>query len=110
MRLLDGRATGAWNFGPDTASFVTVGAVADHVATLLGQPTGYNLATGDQPDEAGLLALDSRKAQLRLGWTNRLPFAQALEWTVDWYRDAAHSGAREATQEQLRLFQDLGRD
>jgi CDP-glucose 4,6-dehydratase len=36
--------------------------------------------------EAGLLAVDATKAHARLGWHPRLPLAQALAWTVEWYR------------------------
>lgn len=79
--LLDGRGQGAWNFGPDTDSFVTVGQVANCVAELLGRQPGFELAQR-QPAEAGLLALDSRKAELELGWKNRLGYREALEWTV----------------------------
>ena len=75
--LLDGRGLGEWNFGPDFDSFVSVGQVADLVATSFGAPTGYALAAA-QPHEAGLLALDSRKAQVDLGWRNRLGFERAL--------------------------------
>ena len=81
--LLDGRGQGAWNFGPDIDSFVTVGEVADFVAELLGRGPGYGIA-GSQPEEAGLLALDAWKAKVQLGWRNRLSLRQALEWTVEW--------------------------
>ena len=81
--LLQGRGLGEWNFGPEVDSFVSVGEVADLVATSFGAPTGYSLAER-QPHEAGLLALDSRKAQVELGWRNLLSFEPALEWTLEW--------------------------
>jgi CDP-glucose 4,6-dehydratase len=89
--LLDGRGQGEWNFGPDFDSFVPVGQVADLVAKLLGVPAGYEV-TSNQPSEAGLLALDARKAQVELGWTSRLDFTEAVAWTVEW----ANHGSSEA--------------
>lgn len=105
--LLDGRGLGEWNFGPEFDSFVSVGEVADLVATAFGAPTGYALAHS-QPHEAGLLALDSRKAQVELGWRNRIGFERALEWTVQWEREvAAGRPAADVAGEQLARFHDL---
>jgi CDP-glucose 4,6-dehydratase len=105
--LLDGRGQGEWNFGPGLDSFVTVGQVADLVATDFGAPTGYTLAD-HQPHEAGLLALDSRKARIELGWRNHLGFHNALAWTIAWERDtAAGHPAATVTRAQLRDFEAL---
>ena len=83
---------------------MTVGQVADLVATSFGAPIGFAL-DDQQPHEAGLLALDSRKAQVDLGWRNRLGFERALEWTVQWERAiAAGSDARSAALEQIQRF------
>ena len=102
--LLDGRGQGAWNFGPDIDSFVTVGQVAHLVAELLGGEPGYDLSTG-QPDEAGLLALDSRKAQVELGWRNRIHFREAVQWTVG-FDGGSPSDSRDRAVAQLSLFSE----
>lgn len=102
--LRDGRAQGAWNFGPEVDSFQTVGQVNQKVAQLYGREAQYSLAE-DQPDEAGLLVLDSRKAQVELGWRNRLGFDRAVEWTVDWHQAvAAGADPCEVTREQIDEF------
>ncbi len=107
--LLEGRGLGEWNFGPEFDSFVSVGQVADLVATSFGAPTGFSLAER-QPHEAGLLALDSRKAQVELGWRNRLGFERALEWTAG--VGAGHRSPDGPTSGQrwtrLRRFAALG--
>ena len=106
--LLEGREFGEWNFGPEFDSFVSVGQVADLVATSFGAPTGFSLAER-QPHEAGLLALDSRKAQAELGWRNKLGFERALEWTIEWEKAiAADVDPRRASLEQVRRFAAIG--
>jgi CDP-glucose 4,6-dehydratase len=103
--LLDGRGLGEWNFGPDLGSFVPVGQVADLVAKLLGVPAGYEV-TSNQPSEAGLLALDARKAQVELGWVSRLDFVEAVTWTVEWAnQDPTHAAT--LAGEQISRFEAL---
>ncbi len=104
--LLGGRGLGAWNFGPEYDSFVTVGQVADVVAASFGVDAGFSLIE-DQPHEAGLLALDSRKAQVELGWRNRLDFARAIEWTLAWERGVRSADAGLITRRQLSEFEAL---
>jgi len=55
--------------------------------------------------EAGLLALDARKAELALGWHDRLDFEATMAWTVAWAR-RAHDGedARTLCTEQIGAF------
>jgi CDP-glucose 4,6-dehydratase len=102
--LLDGRGRGAWNFGPEFDSFVSVGAVAQVVAASFNAQSGFTLAES-QPHEAGLLALDSRKAQVELGWRNRLGFERAIAWTVAWEQAVAcGADAREVTLDQVHRF------
>ena len=90
--LLKGNGQGEWNFGPETSSFVNVGAVATYVKEIIGESAPNWTTTGErQPHEANLLALDARKAELELDWHNRLSFMESLKWTVDW-QVAVNSG------------------
>lgn len=103
--LLDGRGSGEWNFGPGPESFVSVGEVADQAAALWGPEASWFPTPGDHPHEAELLALDATKARTILGWHDRLPFSDALSWTVDWAARAAKGeDARELCESQLRAF------
>lgn len=107
--LLAGRLAGeAFNFGPDTSSFVQVGTVAREVADLWGPGCEVELDPGPHAHEAGLLALDARKAELELGWRNRLGFHETLAWTVEWEKAVrAGADARVVTSEQIERFGDL---
>jgi CDP-glucose 4,6-dehydratase len=103
--LLAGNGGGEWNFGPGPESFVSVRVIADRAAALWGDGATWTNESGLHPHEAGLLALDSSKAEALLGWKNKLSFAESLEWTIDW-RKAVESGmpAQEITTQQIATF------
>jgi CDP-glucose 4,6-dehydratase len=108
--LLQGREAGeAFNFGPGSGSGVEVGQVARTVARLWGTSAGVVVDPAPAMHEAGLLALDARKAQLRLGWSDRLDFETTMSWTVDWAKRAlAGEDPRSLCSEQLAGFANLG--
>ena len=107
--LLGGESSGeAFNFGPDTGSFVAVGAVASAVASLWGPDSVVELDEGTHVHEATLLSLDSRKAELAFGWQNRMQFRDALQWTVAWEKQVrAGEDARMVTIAQISEFERL---
>ena len=111
--LASGHSEGEWNFGPGVAGFVRVDTVADELVTQWSGGAAWEQApdSATQPHEAGLLALDATKAQIRLGWRNRLDFEDAISWTVEWHK-RIHAGesAREVTTEQISRFHDGGRN
>jgi len=97
------KAGAAWNFGPDPASEVTVGEVADRVCAHWGgaiRPVFEDSITRGK--EASLLTLDSTKARRELDWRPRWGLDKALAETVRWYR-AWQSGAdmRQTTLGQI---------
>ena len=104
--LLAGSGLGEWNFGPGRDSFVEVGDVASLSAQLWGHGAQWQPQPGEHPHEAGLLALDAGKAQRDLGWRDRLPFWDAVAWTVDWYRRIENGADPLAvTTEQIAMFE-----
>jgi len=108
--LLRGGSSGeAFNFGPDTDSFVRVGAVATAVASLWGGDSLVEVDAGPQVHEAATLSLDSRKAELELGWRSRLAFNEALSWTVAWEKQVrAGADPRAVSLAQISDFIRLG--
>jgi CDP-glucose 4,6-dehydratase len=107
--LLGGKSSGeAFNFGPDTRSFVSVGAVAGAVGSLWGADSVVEVDEGLHVHEATLLSLDSRKAELQLGWRNKMAFHDALAWTVAWEKQVrAGEDARTVSVAQIREFTRL---
>jgi CDP-glucose 4,6-dehydratase len=88
-RLLgtDGPAWGeAWNFGPTDASVTTVEALARKLVSAWGRGVIEVDGSGGHPHEAGILQLDSAKAQARLGWRGAWDLDTAVMRTVEWYR------------------------
>ncbi|WP_170457535.1 CDP-glucose 4,6-dehydratase [Ruegeria arenilitoris] len=110
--LSDGqRFAGAWNFGPNVSGTVNVRDLADMMwrAWGAGAP-GFRFPdeSATAPHEAGILRLDSTKAQTRLGWRPRLELSQAVELTTDWYKaHATGDDMGKVTQSQIAAYQDL---
>ena len=107
--LLGGESSGeAFNFGPDTGSFVSVGAVATAVASLWGTDSVVDVDTGVHAHEATILSLESRKSELALGWRNRMRFHDALAWTVSWEKQVlGGEDARAVSIAQINAFMRL---
>jgi CDP-glucose 4,6-dehydratase len=99
---------GSWNFGPNPDAVQSVSAVADAVCKGWGSDASWVREELPQPHEARTLTLDSSKARIRLGWNPRLAYADAIRWTVAWYKAfAAGDDVAEETRKQLRRYQEL---
>jgi len=84
--LFEGREkyADAWNFGPDSDNVATVETIVGQLAELWPGPVSWSVDSQVQPHEAGLLALDSHKAQTELGWKPRWSLPATLERTLAW--------------------------
>jgi CDP-glucose 4,6-dehydratase len=106
--LLDTHSAGdAWNFGPDPGSFRTVAQAATVAAESWGAGASWEVVADNGPHEASMLTLDSTKARDQLGWSDRLSFEEAIEWTIRWSKEVeAGRDPWEVTQEQIAAFAD----
>jgi CDP-glucose 4,6-dehydratase len=79
---------GGWNFGPSDSDAQPVSHLVAEMSRLWGPGAAWQTA-GDQSavHEAHLLRLDSSKARTALHWAPRWTLDQALEKTVEWYRE-----------------------
>lgn len=94
QRLLQGEASfaEAWNFGPAVGAELTVEDVARQAAAHWPK-VAFDLASDEgSMRETDFLRLDSAKALARLGWTPRWDASQAIERSVEWYRDYYENG------------------
>ncbi len=104
---------GPWNFGPDVSGTVTVRDLAGLVQTAWGlegpqfQFADVQSAKGGL-HEAGILRLDSTKAQTGLGWRPQLSLPQAVDLTSKWYKSHLDGQDMTAlTKAQINHYGDL---
>jgi len=76
-----------WNFGPSLVDVVSVGDLAERLTALWGEGSVELVGNTDAPHENTFLSLNSEKAKRELGWTPLLNLSQALDLTVEWYRE-----------------------
>jgi len=63
--------------------------LADTILAALGKPADLKSYVPDRPGHDTRYLLDHRKIAAELGWEPRIPFAEGLRRTVDWYRENA---------------------
>ncbi len=95
----------AWNFGPREADARTVRWIVERLQELWGGSFAWELDGSENPPEAGHLALDSGKAERRLGWRAEWDLGEALERIVEWH-EAQRRGEdmRKVSLEQIERF------
>lgn len=100
---------GAWNFGPKLEDAVPVRAIVEQAQRLWPQVTAEFADVVAGPHEASMLRLDCSKAKKGLGWTPLLDLNQALELTIEWYREVQQAPASSAAivERQISAYQQL---
>ena len=95
------------NFGPSEHDVRSVGEVVAGVTTRWGPNASWRVESADSLHEASLLTLDSTLARRRLGWKPGWCLEQALDYTVEWYRQF-YTGARmkQITFDQINIYEN----
>jgi CDP-glucose 4,6-dehydratase len=98
-------AAQAWNFGPREADARPVRWIVERLEALWQGAFAWEPDGGENPPEAGYLALDSGKAERELGWRAEWDLGQALERIVAWH-EAERRGEdmREVSLAQIEQF------
>ena len=80
--------SGAWNFGPDYRSIITVEELVSSLIRYWGNGQYKDLSKrlADEPHEAKSLVLDISKATNLLNWRPTLTVNEAIEYAVNWYK------------------------
>jgi CDP-glucose 4,6-dehydratase len=87
------RYAGPFNFGPVEKEQVSVADVVRQTCHEWGPGARHRIATElDAPHEAGMLWLDSSRAQVLLQWIPVWGVTEAIRRTVKWYK-ACHDGS-----------------
>lgn len=79
--------SGAYNFGPLPEDHLTVQQLVETAIESWGEGDWQQPQLHRQPHEAGLLKLDVKKAREELGWEPRLNAKEAIDWTIQWYKN-----------------------
>jgi CDP-glucose 4,6-dehydratase len=103
--IIENKAGGAWNFGPDENQSKTVADVANIVAKVWGVEKSWENDSGTHPHEASMLILNSNKARTNLGWSDKLSFEETIEWTTNWYKNV--KSGKDPLEETLKNIRDF---
>ena len=82
------RFSGAYNFGPGANDHLPVKQLVEIAISRWGNGTWVDTSDDKHPHEAGLLQLDISKAMNELNWKPKLNSKEAIDWTIDWYKQA----------------------
>jgi CDP-glucose 4,6-dehydratase len=80
--------SGAYNFGPQPGDHLPVKELVETAIDCWGSGQWVDGSDANQPHEAGLLKLSIRKAMEVLHWIPKLESREAIEWTIDWYKQS----------------------
>jgi CDP-glucose 4,6-dehydratase len=94
----------AWNFGPPSEDVRSVADLATTLCKAWGGSASWHHEATAAVHEAHALTLDASKARTKLGWRPRLAFANAVAWTIDWYKTEGDKAR--VTLDQLRRYQE----
>jgi CDP-glucose 4,6-dehydratase len=103
--VIENKADGAWNIGPDENQSKTVADVANIAAKVWGVEKSWENDSGTHPHEASMLILNSNKARTNLGWSDKLSFEETIEWTTNWYKNV--NSAKDPLEETLKNIRDF---
>jgi len=97
------RFSDAFNFGPEVEDERTVEELAQLAIEVWGKGS-YEVPTNlNQPHEAGKLNLSIEKAKSILGWKPGFTSAEAVCWTMEWYKHAGDD-PKGYTLQQIQAF------
>ncbi len=84
--------SGAWNFGPDDSSYLTVSEMADRLIKYWGDGSWNDLSDPQALHEVSLLKLNCDKAHAQLPWHSVLTIGECLQMTAVWYKEFYSGG------------------
>ncbi|MDX2048352.1 MAG: CDP-glucose 4,6-dehydratase [Chitinophagaceae bacterium] len=94
----------AWNFGPHNNDNLTVKELAGIALEIWGSGTIKEQGSPDQLHEAGLLKLDINKALAELNWSPKMDARQAIDMTINWYKNLKNCPARKLVENDIAAY------
>jgi CDP-glucose 4,6-dehydratase len=93
----------AFNFGPHPADHLPVKVLVETAIAAWGEGSWHDCSSPSAPHEAGLLKLDISKAERELDWTPKLTAREAIQWSLQWYRQPV-AGQAGFAFEQIKSY------
>lgn len=98
-----------YNFGPPIECNRTVWEVCEYLIKYYGKGKIVDKSSPNMVHENTLLSLDVTKAYRMLGWKAMFSFCEAIEFTVDWYKESLHNNDMfEFSKQQIQAHMDRG--
>lgn len=82
-----------YNFGPLPTDHLSVKELVETAIKIWGNGKWKDTSNDSEPHEAGLLKLDIKRAVKALNWQPKLNAQQAIEWSIDWYKQTSETQA-----------------
>jgi CDP-glucose 4,6-dehydratase len=94
----------SYNLGPNKDDVVSVKELVEAAIQRLGQGKWkHQIEIGNH--EANLLLLDNSKIKEDIGWSPKLTSLEAINWTIDWYKENQESKLSFTKMQINRYFQ-----
>jgi len=93
----------AYNFGPLPGDHLSVRQLVSMLIEQWGEGDWKDISGKDQPHEAQLLQLDIALALKELQWAPKLAAADAVRWTLEWYKQPVNNQAQ-FTLQQIKNY------
>jgi CDP-glucose 4,6-dehydratase len=101
----DTTCSGAWNFGPEPESVITVKQLVEKLIGTWGSGAySCDIEPSDPIKECGLLNLDTCKARYHLGWQPAWGINTTIRETVEWYRKFRDTDVLSLCQNQINEY------
>lgn len=96
--------SGAWNFGPNYDTVVTVEEIVNGVIMKWGEGSWNELESKKSYHEAGSLRIDNTKAQMLLNWKPIWDIDEILNKTIEWYKVYKEKNMYQFCIEQIESY------
>ena len=93
-----------YNIGPLPGDHLSVGELVEIAIKKWGSGQWRDFSNEGQPHEAGLLKLSIERAKTDLHWRPKLNSTEAIEWTMNWYKQNLEKQADYSFQQIKEYF------
>ena len=93
-----------YNFGPLPNDHLSVKDLVEDAIQIWGSGKWKDISNSNEPHEANYLKLSIERAQKELNWYPKLNAQQAIEYTINWYKQPAQRQAAFTFQQIENYF------